>query len=80
MYRNHAAREDTIVFPARKTHFSKKQIEHKMFGEDGFDAAVEKIAAIETRWGGRSEPVHRAASAQSLGERCSKATIHVGRQ
>lgn len=61
MYRNHAAREDTIVFPAWKTHFSNKQldelsdqfeeIEHKMFGKDGFDDAVEKIAAIETSLG-----------------------------
>lgn len=57
MYRNHAAREDTIVFPAWKTHFSNKQldelsdqfeeIEHKMFGKDGFDDAVAKIATIE---------------------------------
>ncbi len=61
MYRNHAAREDTIVFPAWKKHFSNKQldelsdqfeeIEHKMFGKDGFDDAVEKIAAIETALG-----------------------------
>ena len=61
MYRNHAAREDTIVFPAWKTHFTNKQldelsdqfedIEHKMFGKDGFDDAVEKISAIETTLG-----------------------------
>jgi hemerythrin-like domain-containing protein len=61
MYRNHAAREDTIVFPAWKKHFSNKQldelsdqfedIEHKMFGRDGFDDAVEKISAIETALG-----------------------------
>jgi hemerythrin-like domain-containing protein len=61
MYRNHAAREDTIVFPAWKTHFTNKQldelsdqfedIEHKMFGKDGFDDAVEKIAAIEQSLG-----------------------------
>lgn len=61
MYRNHAAREDTIVFPAWKKHFSDKQldelsdqfedIEHKMFGKDGFDDAVQKIAAIETTLG-----------------------------
>lgn len=61
MYRNHAAREDTIVFPAWKKHFSDKQldelsdqfedIEHKMFGKDGFDDAVEKISAIETALG-----------------------------
>jgi hemerythrin-like domain-containing protein len=61
MYRNHAAREDTIVFPAWKKHFTNKQldelsdqfedIEHKMFGKDGFDDAVEKISAIETTLG-----------------------------
>lgn len=61
MYRNHAAREDTIVFPAWKTHFSDKQldelsdqfeeIEHKMFGKDGFDDAVARVAAIETSLG-----------------------------
>src|SRR5271165_6656435 len=61
MYRNHAAREDTVVFPAWKTHFTNKQldelsdqfedIEHKMFGKDGFDDAVEKISAIEIALG-----------------------------
>ncbi len=61
MYQNHAAREDTIVFPAWKTHFTNKQldelsdqfedIEHKMFGKDGFDDAVSKIAAVETALG-----------------------------
>lgn len=61
MYQNHAAREDTIVFPAWKTHFTDKQldalsdqfedIEHKMFGKDGFDDAVEKISAIEAALG-----------------------------
>ena len=61
MYRNHAAREDTVVFPAWKTHFTNQQldelsdqfedIEHKMFGKDGFDDAVEKISAIETTLG-----------------------------
>jgi hemerythrin-like domain-containing protein len=61
MYENHAAREDTVVFPAWKSHFTNKQldelsdqfedIEHKMFGKDGFDDAVSKIAAIETALG-----------------------------
>ena len=61
MYQNHAAREDTVVFPAWKMHFSNKQldelsdqfedIEHKMFGKDGFDDAVSKIAAVETALG-----------------------------
>src|SRR5205814_3562678 len=57
MYESHAAREDTIVFPAWKTHFTDKQldelsdqfedIEHKMFGKDGFEDAEKKISNIE---------------------------------
>jgi len=57
MYENHAAREDTIVFPAWKTNFTDKQldeisdqfedIEHKMFGKDGFEDAEKKISNIE---------------------------------
>jgi hemerythrin-like domain-containing protein len=57
MYEAHAAQEDTIVFPAWKKSLSKKQlsemgelfedIEHKTFGKDGFDDALEKITAIE---------------------------------
>jgi len=57
MYQNHAAREDTIVFPAWKKNFSNKQldeisdqfedIEHKMFGKDGFEDAEKKISNIE---------------------------------
>src|SRR6185503_2556491 len=61
MYQNHAAREDTIVFPAWKKNFSDKQldeigdqfedIEHKMFGKDGFEEAEKKISDIEGRLG-----------------------------
>lgn len=61
MYQNHAAREDTIVFPAWKDALSEKQldelgekfeeIEHKMFGADGFDDAVKKIGDIERALG-----------------------------
>lgn len=61
MYQNHAAREDTIVFPAWKKNFSNKQldeisdqfedIEHKMFGKDGFEDAEKKISSIETELG-----------------------------
>jgi hemerythrin-like domain-containing protein len=57
MYENHAAREDTIVFPAWKMAFSDKQldekadefedIERRMFGKDGFDDAEKKISRIE---------------------------------
>ncbi len=61
MYRAHAAREDTIVFPAWKqtltpTQFDEmsekfEEIEHEQFGEGGFDKAVKEIDAIERRLG-----------------------------
>jgi hemerythrin-like domain-containing protein len=61
MYRHHAAREDTIVFPAWKQTMTEKQfdeigdkfeeIEHQQFGEDGFEDAVKQIGAIETSLG-----------------------------
>ena len=61
MYQNHAAREDTIVFPAWKTNFSNKQldelsdqfedIEHKMFGKDGFEDAEKTISRVEANFG-----------------------------
>jgi hemerythrin-like domain-containing protein len=61
MYQNHAAREDTIVFPAWKKNYTNKQldelgdqfeeIEHKTFGKDGFDDAEETIRKIEETLG-----------------------------
>jgi hemerythrin-like domain-containing protein len=61
MYRNHAAREDTIIFPAWKQTMTGEQldemndkfedIEHEQFGEDGFEDAVKQISAIESRLG-----------------------------
>jgi hemerythrin-like domain-containing protein len=61
MYRNHPAREDTIVFPAWKQTMTGKQldemndkfedIEHEQFGEDGFEDAVIQISAIENSLG-----------------------------
>lgn len=61
MYENHAAREDTIIFPAWKQTMSAKEldeigdkfedIEHEQFGEDGFEKAVRQIAEIETALG-----------------------------
>jgi hemerythrin-like domain-containing protein len=57
MYRHHAAREDTIIFPAWKQTMTAKQldemndkfedIEHEQFGDDGFEDAVKQIGAIE---------------------------------
>jgi len=61
MYRPHAAREDTIVFPAWKQSLSAEQldemnerfeeIEHQQFGADGFENAVRQIAGIEAELG-----------------------------
>jgi hemerythrin-like domain-containing protein len=61
MYRAHAAREDTIIFPAWKQTLTTRQldemndkfeeIEHQQFGEDGFEDAVKQIADIESKLG-----------------------------
>ena len=61
MYANHAAREDTIVFPAWKDALSARQldemgdkfedIEHRQFGKDGFEDAVAQIGRIEQALG-----------------------------
>jgi hemerythrin-like domain-containing protein len=61
MYRPHAAREDTIVFPRWKDALTTEQldemnekfeeIEHQMFGEDGFEKAVRQIGDIENEFG-----------------------------
>jgi hemerythrin-like domain-containing protein len=61
MYENHAAREDTIVFPAWNERLSKSQldelgemfedIERQTFGKDGFDDAVATIGRIEQALG-----------------------------
>ena len=57
MYEEHAAREDTIIFPAWKKTLTPQKldemgdlfedIEKKTFGKDGFDDAVKQVAAIE---------------------------------
>jgi hemerythrin-like domain-containing protein len=61
MYEHHAAREDTIVFPAWKDALSAHQlgemgekfeeIEHQRFGKDGFEDAVTQIGRIEQALG-----------------------------
>lgn len=61
MYRSHAAREDTVVFPAWKKTLSPheldergeefEKIEHAQFGGDGFDIARDKIADVERALG-----------------------------
>jgi hemerythrin-like domain-containing protein len=61
MYEEHAALEDTIVFPAWKKVLTPKEldemgdrfedIERKTFGKDGFEDAVEQVGAIEKSLG-----------------------------
>ncbi len=61
MYEYHAAREDTIVFPAWKEVVTDSQydelsdkfeeIEHQEFGKDGFEDAVKRIGDIEDSLG-----------------------------
>jgi hemerythrin-like domain-containing protein len=61
MYENHAAREDTIVFPAWKEALSERQlhemgekfeaIERQQFGKDGYEDAVAQIGQIEQALG-----------------------------
>jgi hemerythrin-like domain-containing protein len=61
MYQHHAAIEDTVIFPAWKASISSAQydelneefeeLEHKMFGKDGFEDAVKQIASIEQSFG-----------------------------
>jgi hemerythrin-like domain-containing protein len=61
MYRPHESREDTILFPAFRglvsghefdalgEEFEKK--EHQLFGEDGFEKMVDKVADLEKALG-----------------------------
>ena len=61
MYEEHAAIEDTVVFPAWKKTLSSKQldemgdrfedIEQKTLGKDGFEGAVAQVAEIEKSLG-----------------------------
>jgi hypothetical protein len=61
MYENHAAREDTIVFPAWKRVLSDRQlhdmgekfeeIEKQQFGRDGYEEAVKQMGEIEQALG-----------------------------
>ena len=61
MYRPHEAREDTVLFPAFRKIVSKNEYdslgeefeknEHKMFGREGFESMVGKVADIEKSLG-----------------------------
>jgi hemerythrin-like domain-containing protein len=61
MYRPHAAREDTVLFPAFREvigragyHELGEQLEdreHQLFGEHGFEKTVAEVAALEEQLG-----------------------------
>jgi hemerythrin-like domain-containing protein len=61
MFRPHEAREDTVLFPAFKQLISKEEYarlgeiferkEHAMFGENGFEETIKKVAEIEKHLG-----------------------------
>jgi len=61
MYGPHAAREDTVLFPALRKILSAKQLdqlgdkfedeENRRFGAEGFEKVVEQVAAIERELG-----------------------------
>ena len=61
MYGPHAAREDTVLFPALRKILSAKQLdelgdkfeaeENRRFGAGGFEKIVEQVAAIEKQLG-----------------------------
>lgn len=61
MYEHHAAIEDTVIFPAWKAAITPEQyheaseefeeLEHRTFGQDGFEDALRRVAAIEEAFG-----------------------------
>jgi len=61
MYSPHEAREDTVLFPAFREIVSRHEYdslgedfekkEHELFGEDGFEKMVERVAGIEKKLG-----------------------------
>jgi hemerythrin-like domain-containing protein len=61
MYRPHAAREDTDLFPNLRSLFSEHEYdaiaelfenkEHELFGDDGFEKMVDRVARLEQQIG-----------------------------
>jgi hemerythrin-like domain-containing protein len=61
MYAPHEAREDTVLFPALRRLVSKEEYaalgedfekkEHEVFGDEGFEKMVDRVAAIEKTLG-----------------------------
>ena len=68
-HQSHAARQDTVVFPEWNKSFSEQKpdeisvqfedIEHKMFGKDGFEDAEKKISSNRSTSGSATWPSSR---------------------
>jgi hemerythrin-like domain-containing protein len=61
MYRPHAAREDTVLFPVFRSIVTPREFdelgekfedkEHELFGKEGFEKMVESVGEIEKKLG-----------------------------
>jgi hypothetical protein len=61
MYRPHAAREDTVLYPQLRSVVSRHEFdalgdefennERKLFGEEGFEGVVGRVAGLEKKLG-----------------------------
>jgi hemerythrin-like domain-containing protein len=61
MYRPHAAREDTVLFPAFRKLVTEKELEalgemferteHELFGSEGFEGIVKRVVELEQALG-----------------------------
>ena len=77
MYEPHAAREDTLIFPAFKKAVGEKgydelgdqfeDIERREFGGDGFDMALDHVADFERRLGTADLAAFTAPAIQAPG-------------
>jgi hemerythrin-like domain-containing protein len=61
MYNPHEAREDTVLFPAIRSIVTRSEYdalgedferkEHELFGDDGFEMIVDRVAGLEKTLG-----------------------------
>jgi hemerythrin-like domain-containing protein len=79
MYRPHAAREDTVLFPAFRALVSAHEYaalgeefedkEHALFGKEGFEKTVTEVAELERRLGIDDLAGFMAPSTEGMGGR-----------
>jgi len=81
MYRAHAAREDTVLFPAFHGALSPREYaalgedfedrEHQLFGRGGFEGVLDEVAALERTLGIEDLARFTAADGERLAGRAS---------